>query len=55
MSESITTLSDEEMLSFEIPDAALKLAGRKLCEGLSSSATVAFCSGLDTCPSSPVS
>jgi hypothetical protein len=53
MSESANTLYDEEVLSDELPDAALEIAGRKLWEGLPSSATISFCSGLDSCPSSP--
>jgi hypothetical protein len=37
----------------EVPDVALELAGSKLWEGPAASVTAAFCSGLDTCPSSP--
>jgi hypothetical protein len=50
MRESDTALYDEEALNFELPDAALELAGSKGWEGPASSFTLAFCSGLDTCP-----
>ena len=53
MSESPNTLYDEDVLSDELPDVTLELAGRKLFEGPPSSATISFCSGLDSCPSSP--
>jgi hypothetical protein len=53
MSESDTTLNDQEALNFELPDTALELAGSKRWEGPASSYTLAFCSGLDTCPSHP--
>ena len=54
MSELATTLSDEEILhGDEVPDAALELAGSKLWEGCAASFTAAFCTGLDTCPTSP--
>jgi hypothetical protein len=53
MSESDTALNDEEALNFELGDAALELAGSKCWEGPASSARLAFCSGLDTCPSYP--
>ena len=52
MRESDTALHDEEALNFELPDAALELAGRKGWEGPACSFTLAFCSGIDTCPSS---
>jgi hypothetical protein len=51
MTESVTALYDEEMPSFDVPDAVLELAGSKCWEGPASSFTVAFCSGIDTCPS----
>jgi len=35
------------------PDAVLELAGSKLWEGPAASFTLSFCSGLDTCPTSP--
>ena len=53
MSESVTMLYDEEVFSDELPDAALEVAGSKCWEGPASSFTVAFCSGIDTCPSYP--
>jgi hypothetical protein len=53
MSESDTALNDEEALIFELPDAVLELAGSRCWEGPASSVTLAFCSGLDTCPSYP--
>jgi hypothetical protein len=53
MTESVTELYDEEALSFDVSDAALELAGSKLSEGPAASVTAAFCSGLDSCPSSP--
>jgi hypothetical protein len=54
MSELATTLYDEEILHCdEVSDAALELAGSKLWEGPAASFTLAFCSGLDTCPTSP--
>ena len=53
MSESATAPYDEEVFSDDLPDAALEIAGNKLWEGPASSATISFCSGLDSCPSSP--
>jgi hypothetical protein len=54
MSELATALYDEEVLLGEhVPDAALELAGSKLWEGPAASFTLSFCSGLDTCPTSP--
>ena len=53
MRESDTALYDEEALNFELPDAALELAGSKGWEGPASSFTISFCSGIDTCPSYP--
>ena len=54
MNESNTALYDEDVLHGDkVPDAALELAGSKLWEGLAASFTLAFCSGLDTCPTSP--
>jgi hypothetical protein len=53
MSESVTRLYDEEVLSDELPDVALEVAGGKCWEGPASSATISFCSGLDSCPSNP--
>lgn len=53
MSESDIALYNEESLNDELPDAALEIAGSKLWEGPAAAVTAAFCSGLDTCPSSP--
>jgi hypothetical protein len=53
MSESVTAPYEEEVFSDELPDAALEIAGSKLWEGPAASVTAAFCSGLDSCPSSP--
>jgi hypothetical protein len=53
MSERDTALYDEEVLSDELPDLALEVAGCKSWEGPASSFTVSFCSGVDTCPSYP--
>jgi hypothetical protein len=50
MSDSLTDLmlSDEE-LSGELPDGALEIAAGKYWE-VGNPFTIAFCSGLDTCP-----
>jgi hypothetical protein len=54
MSEPATALYDEEVLhGDQVPDAALELAACKLWEGPAASFTLSFCSGLDTCPTSP--
>ena len=54
MNESITALYDEDVLhGDEVPDATLELAGSKLWEGPAASFTLSFCTGLDTCPTSP--
>ena len=54
MNEPITALYDEDVLhGDEVPDAALELAGSKLWDGPAASFTLSFCSGLDTCPTSP--
>jgi hypothetical protein len=53
MTEMLAALYDEETLTFDVPDAALELAGSKCGDGPAASATLAFCSGLDTCPSLP--
>jgi len=52
MVESLTDLMlcDEETLSQELPDEALEVAAGKHWEG-GNPFTLAFCSGLDTCPS----
>ena len=53
MSELANTPNDEEVLSDEIPDATLEIAGSKWGDGPAAAVTAAFCSGLDSCPSSP--
>jgi len=53
MTESVIELYDEKVFGDEIPDAALEIAGSKWGDGAAASVTAAFCSGLDTCPSSP--
>lgn len=53
MTESATELYDEKVLNDELPDAVLEIAGSKWGDGPAASVTAAFCSGLDTCPSSP--
>jgi hypothetical protein len=52
MTESLSdvVLYDEEAFIDDLPDAALEIAGRKLCEGPAGSVTLSFCSGYDTCP-----
>jgi hypothetical protein len=40
---------DEQILSDELPDAALEIAAAKYGE-VGNPFTIAFCSGLDTCP-----
>jgi len=42
-------LYDEEALSDELPDVALEVAAGKYWE-VGNPFTIAFCSGLDTCP-----
>ena len=51
MNES-TIDRDEQMLSDELPDAALEIAAGKYWE-VGNPFTIAFCSGLDTCPAQP--
>jgi hypothetical protein len=53
MSEPNIAVYDEEVFSDELSDEILELAGSKCWEGPGSSFTVAFCSGIDTCPSYP--
>jgi len=55
MSASLTDLMfiDEEAFSDEVPDAALEIAASKCWEQAGNPFTLAFCSGLDTCPSLP--
>src|SRR6516165_12569520 len=51
MSEPNIAVYGEEVFSDELPDETLEAAGSKCWEGRASSFTVAFCSGIDTCPS----
>jgi hypothetical protein len=52
MSASIINASDVEndILNYEVADEAVEAAAA-LLEGQAKNATIAFCSGLDTCPS----
>jgi len=51
MSESTATADhDEQMLSDELPDLALETAAGKYGELAANPFTIAFCTGLDTCP-----
>jgi hypothetical protein len=52
MSESVIDLADveDDILNYEVGDEAVEAAAA-LLEGQAKNATVAFCSGLDTCPS----
>jgi hypothetical protein len=52
MSGSIANVADVEndILNYEVADEAVEAAAA-LLEGQAKNATVAFCSGLDTCPS----
>ena len=52
MSASITNVADVEndILNYEVTDEAVEAAAA-LLEGQAKNATIAFCSGLDTCPS----
>lgn len=43
-------LHEDHALIDDLPDTALEIAGKKLCEGPAGSATLSFCSGYDTCP-----
>jgi hypothetical protein len=51
MNDSLTdlTLCDQETLSQEFPDVALEVAAGKYWE-VGNPFTIAFCTGLDTCP-----
>jgi hypothetical protein len=42
---------EEETLGDELPDVVLEVAGSKGWEQAGNSFTLAFCTGLDTCPS----
>jgi hypothetical protein len=54
MSKSVTNLllCGEEAINDELPDVALEVAAGK-CWEVGNPFTIAFCSGLDTCPSHP--
>jgi hypothetical protein len=54
MSKSPTNLMlySEEAIDDELPDVALEVAAGK-CWEAGNPFTIAFCSGLDTCPSHP--
>jgi hypothetical protein len=43
-------LYDEEILSYDLPDAALEVAASKGSQLAGNPFTIAFCTGLDTCP-----
>ena len=45
---------DEFALTDELPDAALEAAASKCWEQVANPFTIAFCSGLDTCPAYPL-
>ena len=51
MNASITNLTDvqNDILDYEVADEAVEAAAA-LLEGQAKNATIAFCSGLDTCP-----
>jgi len=49
MRESLTDLINEETFAEELPDAALEAAAGRYWE-VGNPFTIAFCSGLDTCP-----
>jgi hypothetical protein len=53
MNESLTNLElrDETMLNDDLPDVALEVAAGKYWEA-GNPFTIAFCTGLDTCPAS---
>jgi hypothetical protein len=53
MTESATVLYEEEAFNDGLSDAALEVAGSKWGDGAAAAVTAAFCSGLDSCPSSP--
>ena len=54
MSESLISLvlCSEEPITDELPDVALEVAAGK-CWEVGNPFTIAFCSGLDTCPAHP--
>jgi hypothetical protein len=51
MNENIINFADvDDILNYEIADEVVEAAAGAL-EGQAKNATIAFCSGLDTCPS----
>jgi len=50
--KDITIQIDEEILSLDISDEALEAAARPADK--TGNVTLAFCSGLDTCPGKPL-
>jgi hypothetical protein len=52
MGESDIALHDDEAVNFELPDRCLRASGEQKLGGPACSFTLAFCSGIDTCPSS---
>jgi hypothetical protein len=52
MSESVIDFADvgDDILNYKVADEAVEAAAA-LFEGQAKNATIAFCSGLDTCPS----
>jgi hypothetical protein len=54
MSKSLSNLAlySEEAITDELPDVALEIAAGK-CWEAGNPFTIAFCTGLDTCPSHP--
>jgi hypothetical protein len=52
MNDSINNLADveDEIFNYAVTDEAIEVAAGIL-EGQAKNATIAFCSGLDTCPS----
>jgi len=49
-SPSNVALYDKDAFIDDLSDAALEIAGKKLCEGSVGAATISFCSAYDTCP-----
>jgi hypothetical protein len=50
MNEKIINDVEDDILNYQIADEAVEAAAGTL-EGHAKNATIAFCSGLDTCPS----
>jgi hypothetical protein len=53
MSEPNIAVYNQEAFGDELPDETLEVAGSKCWEERANSFTLAFCSGVDTCPSYP--